>query len=71
MAEERFVIYTVRVVSIGYGSLFASSDQWEDYALDSTDTLPTLAARLAREGFSGGERWIMPGAILWIKRKEK
>lgn len=47
-----------------------SADVWEDFTIDTTETLPKLAERLNREGFSDGDKWIMPGAIMWIKRKQ-
>lgn len=65
------MLYIVRVMSIGDMSILMSSPYWEEYIIDTKEELSDLAERLIRKGFSDGGKWIMPGAILWIKRKEK
>jgi hypothetical protein len=64
--------YTVRVKDVGNLGIFTQADHWTDHVIESPASLPALAAKLARDGFQvGDDRWIMPGAILWIKKKVK
>jgi hypothetical protein len=63
------VRYHVRVYEASAWSLFTQADHYEDFTIESNVDLPTFAKTLAREGFpvENGNRWIMPGAIIWIK----
>jgi len=47
------------------------ADHYEDYKIDSAESLEDFTARLAAKGFfdEDSQRWIMPGAIVWVERK--
>jgi hypothetical protein len=48
---------------------FTQSDHYDDFAIQSPDSLEVFAKRLAREGFLEEQsgRWVMPGAIMWVE----
>lgn len=63
-------VYKVRAKNLGAWGYFTQADHYEDFELDTAETLEELARRLASSGFAepNGDRWIMPGAIVWIKQ---
>lgn len=63
--------YKVRVQKLGALGFLTQADHYEDYELESGETLAELAARLAAKGFPAptGNRWVMPGAIIWIEKR--
>lgn len=65
--------YVVRINVGTFWSFFTQADHYEDIEVTSTEALQDFARRLAREGFwhEKSKAWVMPGAILEIKRKEK
>ena len=61
--------YTVRVKNVGGLGLFTQADHWDDYTVQSDADIEKFAEVLARKGFRAtDDKWIMPGAILWIKK---
>ena len=64
--------YTVRAQTIGFAGFITQADHYQDYELQSSESLEDVARHLAAHGFLdpvGGRRWIMPGAIIWIEQK--
>jgi hypothetical protein len=61
--------YRVRAQNPRALGFITQSDHYQDYELESSDTLEDFAARLAAKGFrdTEGGRWVMPGAIVWIE----
>ena len=62
--------YKVRVKDVGNLGIFTQADHWEDYTITSDAELEQFAEALSRKGFRAGmtQKWIMPGAILWVKK---
>ena len=68
--------YVVRRYVASGWSFLTQADHYEDCLVNSTEGLQEFAQRLAREGFwykrsENSGTWVMPGAILEIRRKEK
>jgi len=63
--------YKVRAHVLTAFGFLTQSDHYHDYELESSEPLEAFASRLASKGFlaPNGERWIMPGAIIWIEPK--
>jgi hypothetical protein len=61
--------YKVRVHMLGLLGFFTQADHYEDFELESDETLGIFAKRLAQDGFHDESRgrWIMPGAIAWVE----
>ena len=64
--------YRVRVQNPKALGFLTQSEHYQDFELDSSETLEDLAGRLAAKGFLAPEstRWIMPGAIIWVQQKD-
>ena len=63
--------YKVRVQNLGALGFVTQADHYRDYDVASSESLEDLAGRLAAKGFLDpkGDRWIMPGAIVWIEKE--
>jgi len=63
--------YIVRAQNPRALGFFTQADHYQDFEIESSETLEAFAGRLAAKGFpdSGSGRWIMPGAIVWIEQK--
>ena len=63
--------YTVRVHMISAAGFITQADHYKDFQFDSAETLKEFAMGLAAHGFldEKEQRWIMPGAIAWVKRE--
>jgi hypothetical protein len=60
--------YKVRVHELGWRGFITQADHYEDFQMESEESLGELARRLAQEGFEAESgKWIMPGAIMWIE----
>lgn len=61
--------YKVRVYEGTMWSFVTQADHFMDYSIDSAESLPEIARRLAHDGFSSGDgrKWIMPGAIIFVE----
>lgn len=59
--------YKVRVYDVGLSGFITQADNYNDYTFKDPEPLEIFAARLAKQGFRDGDKWIMPGAIVWIK----
>jgi hypothetical protein len=64
--------YKVRAQILGALGFFTQADHYQDYQLESSESLEDFAGRLAAKGFQdpSGSRWIMPGAIVWIEQQD-
>ncbi len=62
--------YKVRAQKLSAIGFLTQADHYKDYELNSPEPLEEFAANLALKGFFDPEteRWIMPGAIVWIER---
>lgn len=62
--------YEVKIYVATNWSFFTQADHSKTYTFQSKDTLSVFSKRLARDGFGlfDEKTWIMPGAILEIKR---
>jgi hypothetical protein len=63
--------YKVRVQNIGALGFITQADHYQDFELESSESLEVFAGHIAAKGFLApkGDRWIMPGAIIWIEKK--
>ena len=63
--------YRVRAQNPRALGFITQSDHYQDFEMESSETLEAFAGRLAAKGFldPDGSRWIMPGAIVWIEQK--
>jgi len=63
--------YRVRAQKLGALGFITQAEHYQDFEIESAETLEAIAARLAAKGFEvpGGGRWIMPGAIVWIEQR--
>ena len=63
--------YRVRAQNPRALGFFTQADHYQDFDMESSETLEDFAGRLAVKGFPAqdGSRWIMPGAIVWIEQK--
>jgi hypothetical protein len=64
---QRYKVRTQKLSAMGF---LTQADHYKDYELDSPEPIEEFAANLALKGFfdRDAERWIMPGAIVWIER---
>jgi hypothetical protein len=64
--------YIVKVYIATDWSLLTQADHYSEYRLESAESLPDFAKRLAIFGFQADEnRWIMPGAMLEVRKDKK
>jgi len=63
--------YRVRAQKLGALGFITQADHYQDFEMESSESLEAIAGRLATKGFPdpGGSRWIMPGAIIWIEEE--
>jgi hypothetical protein len=63
--------YRVRAQTFGAIGFLTQSDHYQDFELESSDSLEVFASNIAAKGFrdSRSGRWIMPGVIAWIEQK--
>lgn len=62
--------YKVRIAVSSFKGIKGMS-LYEDYLFESTLSISDFALLLLQRGFECKTgRWIMPGAILWIERKQ-
>jgi hypothetical protein len=62
--------FTVRVYVATAWSFLTQADHYEEYDIESSDSLETFSKKLAREGFLLGYKVIMPGAILSVEQTQ-
>lgn len=60
--------YRVRTYQVGWSGFLTQADDYQDFDFTSELPLDEFAANLAANGFRDGDRWIMPGAIVWVKQ---
>jgi hypothetical protein len=70
-ARDAMNRYVVRVQNPRALGFITQADHYADFDFESSESLEEIAGRLAAKGFQEekGGRWIMPGAILWIKKQ--
>ena len=63
--------YRIRAQHLGALGFVTQADHYQDFEVESNESLEAFAGRLAAKGFpdSKSGRWIMPGAIVWIEQK--
>jgi hypothetical protein len=61
--------YRVRCYDVGIFGFFSQADGYEDFDFTSPKDLATFAKELCRDGFQAGNKWICPGAIVWVKQR--
>lgn len=60
--------YKVRVYEVSVWGFFTQADHFNDYYIQSQESLMEIAKRLAREGSCiDGLKWIMPASILTVE----
>jgi hypothetical protein len=62
--------YKVRAQSLSAIGFLTQADHYHDYEFETEESLEAFAHRIAASGFfdESGQRWIMPGGIVWIER---
>lgn len=61
--------YEVTVYEATHWSMFTQGDHFNVYTFETTESLTEISRRLAKDGFpANSNEWVMPGAILKVKK---
>ena len=61
--------FKVRVYDVGAIGFFTQADGYDDHEFESELSLEDFARGLMKRGFQVRNRWIMPGAIVWVEQQ--
>jgi hypothetical protein len=60
--------FKVRVYDVGFAGRFTQADAYQDHKFDSDQSLEEFVKGLIKDGFRVRNKWIMPGAIVWVEQ---